>query len=122
MTRRSDLMLEDLTGCDHKPETGVSENGVVVAWLCRCGRRFDAATLVPPPSDARRKHVLNSASDACVRFLYYDRKADDELPVHAIEEAVIAGEVSVDEIVDVWRKQLELSVADRRETRKDTES
>ena len=110
-------MLEDLTGCDHKPETPITEGGSIVAWLCRCGKRFNAAIEEPapaPPSDARRKHVLDSASDGCVRFLYYDRKADESLPVFAIEDALIAGEVTVDEIVDTWRKQLEASVASRR--------
>lgn len=30
-------MCEDLIGCDHEPETPVSEDGEIIAWLCRCG-------------------------------------------------------------------------------------
>lgn len=38
MTRRSDLMCEDLFGCDHDPETPLSNvDGEIYAWLCRCG-------------------------------------------------------------------------------------
>lgn len=39
MTRRRDLMCEDIFGCDHTPETPVTEEGEIVYWLCRCGRK-----------------------------------------------------------------------------------
>ena len=39
MTRRSDLMCEDLFGCDHSPEIPISEHGEIVEWRCRCGRK-----------------------------------------------------------------------------------
>lgn len=41
MTRRSDLMLEDLYGCAHSAETPiVSEDGATILhWICRCGRK-----------------------------------------------------------------------------------
>lgn len=39
MTRRSDMMLEDIFGCDHAPEIPVTEDGQIVHWLCRCGRK-----------------------------------------------------------------------------------
>jgi len=38
VTRRSDLMLEDIDGCDHTPETPISEDGEVLYWVCRCGK------------------------------------------------------------------------------------
>lgn len=52
MTRRRDLMLEDLFGCDHTPETAVTDEGHnIVFWVCRCGRRHDpqnvARELIP---------------------------------------------------------------------------
>lgn len=47
MTRRSDMMLEDIFGCDHKPETPISEDGQVIGWLCRCGRRLTAKAPEP---------------------------------------------------------------------------
>ena len=37
MTRRSDLMCEDIFGCEHTPEVPVSEDGEIVGWYCRCG-------------------------------------------------------------------------------------
>ena len=42
MTRRSDLMLEDLTGCDHSPAIPVVDDfGNIDHWLCHCGRRAE---------------------------------------------------------------------------------
>lgn len=38
MTRRSDMMLEDLIGCNHEPETPITQDGEIIYWLCRCGR------------------------------------------------------------------------------------
>ena len=45
MTRRSDLMLEDLIGCDHEPTLPVTQNGEVLYWRCTCG----AKKWEPPP-------------------------------------------------------------------------
>jgi len=42
MTRRRDLMCEDLFGCDHTPETPIVEDGAVLYWVCRCGRKHPA--------------------------------------------------------------------------------
>jgi hypothetical protein len=39
MTRRSDLMCEDLFGCSHEGETPIVQDGQIVYWRCRCGRR-----------------------------------------------------------------------------------
>jgi hypothetical protein len=41
MTRRSDLMCEDIFGCDHKPEIPITENGNIIEWRCRCGRKVE---------------------------------------------------------------------------------
>ena len=40
MTRRRDLMCEDIFGCAHEPEIAVSDDatGEIVGWRCRCGR------------------------------------------------------------------------------------
>ena len=37
MTRRSDLMCEDIFGCDHSASVPLSEDGELMAWSCRCG-------------------------------------------------------------------------------------
>lgn len=39
MTRRRDLICEDIFGCTHEPETPVSDGGEILYWMCRCGRR-----------------------------------------------------------------------------------
>jgi len=44
MTRRSDLMCEDLFGCTHEPEIPVSQDGEIIHWLCRCGKKVDVQT------------------------------------------------------------------------------
>jgi len=39
MTRRRDLMCEDLFGCDHEPEIPVTDGGEIIYWRCRCGKK-----------------------------------------------------------------------------------
>jgi len=55
----------------------------------------------------RREQILAVTSDLVAGFLYYDRKEDEDLPRGAIEEAIKAGEVSVDEIVKLFKEELE---------------
>jgi len=55
----------------------------------------------------RRDVIMDTLSDLVTDFLYYDRKEDGALPMDAIEEAVAAGEVSVDEMVRAFRHHLE---------------
>jgi len=55
----------------------------------------------------RRKNIENTVEDLVSNFLYYDRKEDEDLPRGAIEEAVAAGEITVDEIVALFRKGVE---------------
>lgn len=55
---------------------------------------------------SRRDIILACVSDMVTDLLYYNRKEDEELPVGAIEEAVAAGEVSVDEILKMFEENL----------------
>jgi hypothetical protein len=55
---------------------------------------------------SRREKILAMTSDLAGRFLYYDRKEDSEFPVGSIEEAIDNGEVTLDEIVEVFRTEL----------------
>jgi len=48
-----------------------------------------------------------TVTDLVTRFLWDDRKDDDELPRGAIEAAIEAGEITVDEIASLFRAQLE---------------
>jgi len=54
----------------------------------------------------RRQTILDTVSDLAGRFLYYDRKEDEELPVGAIEKAITAGEITEDEIVQHFRETM----------------
>lgn len=56
---------------------------------------------------SRRDLILNAAADLIADFLYYDRKEDEDLGMDEIEEAITDGEVSVDEILEVFREALE---------------
>jgi hypothetical protein len=56
---------------------------------------------------SRRQIIEDVVSDLVGELMYYGRKEDEDLPVNAINEAVESGEISVDEIVDVFRKNLQ---------------
>lgn len=62
-------------------------------------------------SKVRRQIIMDTLSDLVGQFLYYDRKEDDALPVGAIEEAIRAGELTCDDIVDKFREHLAKGVS-----------
>ena len=54
MTRNYEIDCRDLFECDHEPEVAVSDDGIVVAWHCRCGKvkvKVTKPPAVKPPSD-----------------------------------------------------------------------
>ena len=53
--------------------------------------------------------ILNNISDMCTDFLYYDRKEDEDLPLGEIEKAVKSGDITVEEMVEAFRKELQNS-------------
>jgi Ca2+-binding EF-hand superfamily protein len=55
----------------------------------------------------RRQIIETTIDDLVSNFLYYDRKEDEDLPRGEIEAAVAAGEITKDEIVERFRKELE---------------
>lgn len=54
--------------------------------------------------------IINTIDDLVGRFTYYDRKEDEELPVGALEDAVRAGVITVDEMVSRFRDSLRKDV------------
>lgn len=56
---------------------------------------------------SRRQLILTHVDDLVSDFLYYDRKEDEDLPKGSIQEAVLAGEITADEIVATFRECLE---------------
>lgn len=57
-----------------------------------------------------RQRILDIIDDMMSDLLYYRRKEDNQLPVGAIERAIRAGEVSVDEIAGKVRAILEAAI------------
>jgi hypothetical protein len=60
--------------------------------------------------EIRREHIQDTLSDMVSDLLYYKRKEDDELPRGAIDEAVRKGEISIDEMVGIFRAELEKGI------------
>jgi len=58
-------------------------------------------------TEVSKKLVKNIISDLVSQFLYYDRKEDDVIGVGDIERLVRMGKMSVDEITNVFRNELE---------------
>lgn len=54
----------------------------------------------------RRQRIIDIVTDSIAGMMYYDRKEDEDLPRGAIEEAVAAGEITVEEMVTFWRDEL----------------
>lgn len=50
--------------------------------------------------------ILGKISDLVSDFLYYNRKNDEELSVEDLENAIKNKEITIDEIVDEFRKKL----------------
>jgi len=54
-----------------------------------------------------KENIIATISDLCSDFLYYDRKEDEDLSMKQLNKAVADGEVTVDEMVSEFRKNLE---------------
>lgn len=54
----------------------------------------------------RREIIKNTVSDLVLNFLSYDRKEDEDLPRGAIEDAVAKGEITKEEIVQLFSDEL----------------
>jgi len=51
--------------------------------------------------------ILGVVGDLVSDFMYHDRKEDDDLPRGAIEKALATGVLTVDEIVEKFREEIE---------------
>lgn len=61
-------------------------------------------------SVSRRDRIFSTTTELVAQFLYYDRNDDDDMPRGEIEDAISAGEISIDEIVDHFRETLFINV------------
>lgn len=50
--------------------------------------------------------IENTIADTVSNFLYYDRKGDEVLPRGAIEDAIDNGEITKQEIIDAFIKEI----------------
>lgn len=50
--------------------------------------------------------IRGKIQDLVANFMYYDRRGDGQLPLNAIEEAIKAGEITVDEIAEIFRENI----------------
>lgn len=57
-----------------------------------------------------KQYIINTIIDLCSDFLYYDRKEDEELSMQDLKNAVKAGEITIDDMVKVFREQLETTL------------
>ena len=57
-------------------------------------------------SKDRKQIIHDVVEDLVAKFMYYDRKEDEQLPAGQIEDAIKEGETSVAEIVSVFEKAL----------------
>lgn len=57
---------------------------------------------IPP----RRELIKEAIEDLVLNLLDYERREDDELPRGAIEAAVRAGEITIDEMIKIFADQL----------------
>ncbi len=54
-----------------------------------------------------KQKIINTISDLCGHFLYYDRKEDETLSMEQLNKAVADSVITVDEMVAEFRKHLE---------------
>ena len=54
-----------------------------------------------------KEEIIATISDLCSDFLYYDRKEDQYLSVEQLNNAVKNGEITIDEMVTEFKKNLE---------------
>ena len=55
----------------------------------------------------RKELIELTVMDLVSSFLYYDRKEDEDLPTGEIEEAIRSKEITTDEIVELFKSELE---------------
>lgn len=62
------------------------------------------------PTKSRKQRILDTVTDLVTNFMFYDRKEDEDLQPGAIEAAIEAGEISVDEIVERFASLLRTGI------------
>ena len=71
-----------------------------------CGGPLSAPARPVPSGDRRRDLILITIDDLAASLLFHDRREDGDLPSGSIEAAVLAGEISVDDMTRKFRESL----------------
>lgn len=53
--------------------------------------------------------IIANVNDLVSDFLYYDRKEDEDLSVEQLNAAIKSGEITIDEIADIFKSELQRS-------------
>ena len=61
-------------------------------------------------TEKTKQNILDTISDLCSDFLYYDRKEDETLSVKKLNKAFKKGVITINECVEEFRKHLQDSV------------
>lgn len=61
-----------------------------------------------------KQKIHGAVEDLVASLLYYDRKEDEDLVLGEIEDAITAGEVTVDELTNVFYRTLKANVQERK--------
>lgn len=59
---------------------------------------------------SRKERILIAVDNLVANLLYYDRKEDEDLPVGEIEKAIQLGEISVQDMVDLFHFRLRANI------------
>lgn len=59
--------------------------------------------------------ILNTIDDLCMNLFVYDRKDDEDLSTEQLLNAIRSGEVTVEEIVEQFRINVEDTVNDKQD-------
>jgi len=57
-----------------------------------------------------RQEIIDTIEDLVADFLWYDRKEDEDLPRGKIEKAIKDGDITIGEIVECFRRELEENI------------
>ncbi len=60
--------------------------------------------------DDKKQLIENTITDLVSCLLYYDRREDEDLQLHDIEDAISEGIITIEEIVGLFSSQLEESI------------
>ena len=80
--------------------------------LFECNEEGEPITIItskgnkPIIEDPIKQIILNKINNLASNFIYYDRKNDEDLPIEKLKEAINTGIITIDEIVNEFRKHL----------------